>query len=99
MFTTTLHGALAVWFVHSIGIPFIIVPRSTLIQTEVPAQFQGRIFSLVNLTVVGLSAVSCSLTGLVAEILPINTLFAIIGVSATVVGAAGWLVRDLRRAV
>jgi MFS transporter, DHA3 family, macrolide efflux protein len=97
MFIHSLYPTLAMWFIHSIGIPFIIVPRSTLIQTEVPAQFQGRIFSLVNLTVVGLSAISCAITGVVAEILPVNILYAVIGLAATVVGAAGWLVRDLRK--
>lgn len=98
MFTQTLWASLLVWFVHSIGIPFILVPRTTLIQTEVPAHLQGRIFSLVNLTVVGLSAVSCSLTGLVTETLPVNILFAVIGISATLVGACGWLFRELREA-
>ena len=72
----------------SIGIPFIIIPRTALIQTEVPAELQGRIFSLVNLTVVGLTAVSSALTGMISEILPVNILYAVIGLSATVVGAA-----------
>jgi MFS family permease len=98
MFTHTLTAALVVWFVHAIGVPFILVPRSTLIQTEVPPDFQGRIFGLVNLTVVGLSAISCSLTGLVTEIFPVNVLYAVIGVSAALVGAIGWLFPDLRRA-
>ena len=96
MFTHSLIPAMIALFVHSIGIPFIIVPRTTLIQTEVPSHFQGRVFSLVYLTVVGLTAISCAVTGFVAEILPVNVLFGVIGVSATVVGAAGWFVRELR---
>jgi MFS transporter, DHA3 family, macrolide efflux protein len=99
LFTTTLTATLIVWFVHSIGIPFILVPRTTLIQTEVPAHLQGRIFSLVNLTVVGLSAISCSLTGFATELLPVNVVFAIIAISAALVGSVGWLIRDLRRVV
>ncbi len=98
MFTDTLSTTLALWFVHSIGIPFILVPRTTLIQTEVPSELQGRMFSLVHLTVVGLSAISCALTGIIAERIPPHILFAVIGVSATVVGAAGWLIKDLRNA-
>ena len=99
MFIDTLPMTLLLWFVHSIGIPFILVPRTTLIQTEVPSELQGRMFSLVHLTVVGLSAISCALTGIIAERIPPHVLFAVIGVSATVVGAAGWLIRDLREAV
>jgi len=99
MFTSTLWPALIALYIHSIGVPFIIVPRTTLIQTEVPGKLQGRLFSLVNITVVGLTAVSCAITGVAAEFIPTNVLFAVIGVSATLVGAAGWLIRDLRRAV
>lgn len=98
MFADTLSATLILWFVHSIGIPFILVPRTTLIQTEVPGALQGRMFSLVHLTVVGLSAISCALTGIVAEYIPPHILFGVIGVCATVVGAAGWLVKDLREA-
>ncbi|MBI5059475.1 MFS transporter [candidate division KSB1 bacterium] len=97
-FTDNLYVVLGLWFFHSIGVPFILVPRTTLIQTEVPAHYQGRVFSLVYLTVVGLSAVSSALTGILAEVVPIAQLYAIIGVSATVVGALGWKVRELRGA-
>ncbi len=98
LFMDTLWPTLVLWFIHSIGIPFILVPRTTLVQTEVPEHYQGRIFSLVNLTVVGLTAISCSLTGIIAEVLPLNWLFAAIGIAAAVVGAVGWLIRDLRNA-
>jgi DHA3 family macrolide efflux protein-like MFS transporter len=98
LFTNTLTPVMIAWFVHSLGVPFIIVPRTTLIQTEVPPHFQGRVFSLVYLTVVGLSAISSGLTGVVAEFLPINVLYAVIGASAAVVGACGWFMRDLREA-
>lgn len=97
-FLHDLWPVLIMWFIHSIGVPFIIVPRTTLIQTEVPAHFQGRAFSLVYLTVVGFCAMSCGFTGIIAEVMPTNLLFAIIGIAATIVGASGWLVRDLREA-
>ena len=96
MFLDSLLPVLILWFVHSIGIPFILVPRTTLIQTEVPQEYQGRMFSLVHLTVVGLSAISCALTGIAAELVPIHVLFAIIGVSAALERAAGWLIKELR---
>jgi MFS transporter, DHA3 family, macrolide efflux protein len=97
-FTSDLYAVLGLWFFHSIGVPFILVPRTTLIQTAVPPALQGRVFSLVYLTVVGLSALSSALTGILAETIPIAQLYGIIAISATVVGAAGWTVRDLREA-
>lgn len=97
-FLNTLAPTLVLWFLHSIGIPFILVPRTTLIQTEAPEAMQGRLFSMVNLAVVGLTAVSCSLTGIVAELMPIHWLYAVMGTGATLAGAAGWFIRDLREA-
>jgi len=97
-FVHSLLPSLVVWFIHSIGVPFILVPRSTLVQTEVPSHLHGRVFSLIYFTVVGLSAVSSGLTGIIASVLPTHILFAVIGVSATLVGAAGWFIRDLRDA-
>jgi MFS family permease len=97
-YLNTLAPVVALWFVHSIGIPFILVPRTTLIQTEVPEELQGRMFSLVHLTVVGLSAISCALTGIFAEMVPVQMLYLILAVAASVVGAAGWFIRDLREA-
>lgn len=98
-FIDTLIPALLLWFVHSIGVPIILIPRTTLVQSQVPQHLQGRVFSFVNLTVVGLSAVSCALTGIAAEIIPIEALYVIIGISASLVGALGWLFRDFREAV
>jgi MFS family permease len=99
LWTDTLLLTMLFWFLHSIGVPFILIPRTTLVQQYVPENYQGRIFSMVNLTVVGLSAISCGLTGIAAEWLPINQLYVVIGVSAAVVGCAGWLLRELREAV
>ncbi len=99
MITDSLIPVLIVWYIHSIGIPFILVPRTTLVQSRVPPRLHGRIFSLIHLTVIGLSALSCGLTGIISESLPVNELYAVIGLSATVIGAAGWFNRELREAV
>lgn len=88
-FLNSLAPVVTLWFIHSIGIPFILVPRTTLIQTEVPGELQGRMFSLVHLTVVGLSAISCALTGIFAEMVPVQMLYLILAVAASVVAAAG----------
>ncbi|MBU0692341.1 MFS transporter, partial [bacterium] len=96
LWADSLLAAMLLWFVHSIGVPFILVPRTTIIQTCISEDYQGRIFSMVNLTVVGLSAISCGLTGMAAEVMPVNWLFALIGVLAGLVGLSGWMFKALR---
>ncbi len=95
-FTTTLWTTALGWFVHSIGIPFILIPRTSLVQSDVPQQLQGRVFSLVQLTVVGLTAVSSGLAGIALERISPAQLYLVMGLSAGVVGALGFLNRDLR---
>lgn len=98
MWTSTLWAAMIAMFIHSLVVPLIIIPRTTLIQEIVSPGMQGRIFSMINLSVIGLTALSSALTGLVAEWIPISQVYAIIGASAALVGLAGWTLRDLRLA-
>ncbi|MCK4577792.1 MAG: MFS transporter, partial [Candidatus Marinimicrobia bacterium] len=46
---------------HGIGIPMITIARTAIIQRAVPGCYRGRVFSMVNLSVVGLTAVSAAL--------------------------------------
>ncbi|MCB9358006.1 MAG: MFS transporter [Calditrichaeota bacterium] len=98
-FTTELWTTAIGWFIHSIGIPFILTPRTSLVQSEVPQEFQGRVFSLVQLTVVGLTAVSSGMAGVLLELLSPAQLYLIMGTAAGVVGALGFLNRELRERV
>lgn len=95
-FTTELWTTAIGWYVHSIGIPFILVPRTSLIQSEVPAELQGRVFSLVQLTVVGLTAASSGLAGVALESISPGSLYLTMGLAAGCVGALGFLNRELR---
>lgn len=96
-FTTTLWSTAVGWFVHSIGIPFILVPRSSIIQTEVPGELQGRIFSLVQLTVVGLTAISSGLVGIMLETFSPAGIYLGMGLAAGIVGAIGFFLKGLRQ--
>ncbi|MFH1010464.1 MAG: MFS transporter [bacterium] len=98
LWTTELWTSMVVIFVHSIGVPFILVPRTTLIQEIVAPRMQGRIFSMINLAVFGLTALSAALTGIALEWIPVAQLYAIIGILAAIVGLMGWTIRDLRSA-
>ncbi len=98
LYVKTFWGMFITLAVHSLVIPMIIIPRPTLIQKIIPAEMQGRIFSMISVAVVGFTAISMGLTGIAAEIIPINQLYAVIAVLAAVSGALGWLFRDFRRA-
>ena len=82
--------------IHSMAIPLLIVSRPALVQQIVPSDMQGRVFSLIGVTVVGLTAVSSGLTGLVVEFVPIEYVFGIIGLAAGLCGLWGWRVPELR---
>ncbi len=95
-FTDTLWTTAIGWFVHSIGIPFILIPRTSLVQSEVPQEMQGRVFSLVQLTVVGLTAISAGLAGIALEKISPAQLYLVMGLSAGIVGALGFFNKNLR---
>ncbi len=98
MWTTKLWTTFIVIFIHSLFIPFIVIPRTTLIQETVEPRMQGRIFSMINLAVVGLTALSTTLTGIIAEWISMPKIYAIFGALAALVGLWGWTFRDFRRA-
>ncbi len=81
---------------HSLGIPLIMVPRTSLIQEGIPANYQGRLFSLVNLTVVGMMALSSAMTGVACEAFGVRTVYLIIGLGGTACGCLGFFMKGLR---
>jgi MFS family permease len=91
--------ALALIFVHGLFIPWIVVGRTTLIQQRVPEARQGQVFSLVNLTVQGMTALSALVAGQIAQACGAPTLFLLAGVFGTLCGVAGLVAAPtLRRA-
>jgi MFS transporter, DHA3 family, macrolide efflux protein len=94
--TTSWSGAYATILIHSLAIPLIIVPRPTLVQLIVPPRLHGRVFSMISVAVTGLTAISVGLTGLIAEWVPMPTIYGAIAVLAALTGGAGWLVREFR---
>ncbi|UCD37095.1 MAG: MFS transporter [Fidelibacterota bacterium] len=88
-FTETYAQTKALLLVHGIGIPMITISRTTLIQTVVSFQYRGRVFSMVNMSVIGLTALSAALVGPLAEVIPIEMIFLGIGFSAAACGIIG----------
>jgi MFS family permease len=97
-FIDTVGTALVFMAVHSVVIPLILVPRTTLVQTLAPRELWGRVFSIVNVCIVGFSALSAALVGLVAEVLPVTWIFMIFGVASGLVGVLGFADRSFARA-
>jgi len=84
-------------FTHGIGIPLIMVSRTSIVQIHTPNKFHGRIFSMVHLGVVGTTAISSGLVGIITELISIKLLFGIIGVGASACGIIGLAVPSLRK--
>ncbi len=83
---------------HGLFIPLITVTRAALIQELVPSERLGRVFALVNLTVVGFMALSSFTTGALGEVLEAPWLFGLAGAGGALSGIVGaWLFRALRR--
>ena len=59
-----------------------MISRTTIIQSVVPDKFRGRIFSMNYMAVMGTTAISVGLTGLILEFIDADLLFLLIGISA-----------------
>jgi hypothetical protein len=95
LFVRTVPLALLFMGIHSIVIPIIMVPRTTLVQRLVPREMWGRVFSILGVSVVGFSALSSALVGVVAELMPVGHVFLVFGCLTALVGALGGLDRNL----
>jgi len=81
---------------HSIVIPFITVPRAVILQRIVPASRMGRVFSLVNFTVFGVTAISVAIAGAVLDRITAPQMYAITGICGGLTGILGMASRKLR---
>ena len=62
---------------------FIILSRTIYIQKSVPDYFRGRIFSMIHMSVMGTTAISIAVTGILLEFIDANLLFLLIGLFAS----------------
>jgi len=82
--------SLVVIALHGAFIPLIVVGRTTLIQRHVPRERHGRVFALVGITVIGMSALSAALSGWIAEWTGPRALFGLAGVFGAFCGILGF---------
>lgn len=98
LWVKTTRGAMITILIHAIFIPMITASRATLIQHLVPANFQGRMFSLNAMAVVGATSLSIALTGMAADHFHITHIFVIIGVGAALCGFWALGIKSFRNA-
>ncbi len=98
LWTHRLPMMYAVILVHSLVIPWITIPRPTLVHLIVEPKYHGRVFALINLCVTGLTALSLGLTGLLADWIGMPRIYAGIAIAAALCGIPCWLVREFRQA-
>lgn len=98
LWVRTLHWAVITIVFHSIFIPMITVTRATMVQSIVPQEMTARVFSMIEVSVIGFTALSVALTGIWADYTPITAIYAAIGFLAAGVGLFGLFVGGLKDA-
>jgi MFS transporter, DHA3 family, macrolide efflux protein len=84
-------------FVHAFFIPWITISRVSLVQDLVPDGMRGRVFSFMGMSVVGMTALSAGVTGLLLDLVPTHLLFGSWGMLGMICGLIGFAVPRLRR--
>ncbi|MFC1535802.1 MFS transporter [Candidatus Neomarinimicrobiota bacterium] len=82
--------------IHAIGIPMITISRTAIIQKHSPNKYHGRLFSLVHLSVVGVTALASAVIGITANYIDIKIIFLVIGIGAALCGVIGFMNKRLR---
>ena len=97
LFCKSLAFLVAISFIHALVIPTITIPRTTLVQGMIPPRFQGRVFALVNVVVLGTTALSSGLAGVALDHMTAPVLFGWIGCLAAGTGLLGFASARLRK--
>lgn len=83
------------WFLSGVTFVFGSAPLTALLQSVVPPELQGRALSLLN-AIMGLAGpVGLALIAPLGQVLPINWLFVIIGISGALISLTGLLSTSL----
>jgi len=84
-------------FAHAFFIPWITIARVSLVQDLAPEVMRGRVFSVMGMSVVGMTALSAGFTGLLVDLVPTHQLFGTWGLLGMLCGIVGWMMPRLRR--
>ena len=78
-------------FCHGIGIPLLIISRVAMMQKNIPEKLLGRIFAIISISIISMTAVSSGIIGLASDIFDIQTIFLFFGSMAGLCGIVGFL--------
>ena len=95
-FAGSVNYVLLFIIIHAFGIPMITISRTSIIQKHSPNQYHGRLFSLVHLSVIGVTALSAAVVGIAANYIDIKIIFLFIGFGAALCGVVGFMNKTLR---
>jgi MFS family permease len=95
-FTESINFVFIFIVIHAIGIPMITISRTAIIQKHSPNKYHGRLFSLVHLSVVGVTALASAVVGITANYIDIKIMFFVIGIGAALCGVIGFMNKGLR---
>ena len=73
-----------------------VISRTAIIQKHSLNKLHGRLFSLVHLSVIGVTALSAAAVGIAANYIDIKTIFLFIGIGAALCGVVGFMNKGLR---
>lgn len=94
-----VHSVPVAWIlitIHGAAIPMITIGRTAIIHTHTENRYHGRLFSMVHLSVVGVTAVSSALIGIIASFAPIQWIFFYIGIGAALCGIIAISIKSFR---
>ena len=97
--TKSVEAGMIMLFLHGIGIPFIMISRTSIIQTHTLNKYHGRFFSFVHLGVVGTTAISSGLVGIFLHYISVDILFLFIGIggaSCAIIGLISPTIKSLK---
>ena len=83
-------------YIHGIGIPLIMVSRTSIIQLHTPNKYHGRLFSVAHLGVVGTTALSSALVGIISAYISVKVVFLFIGIGASLCGVLSLCIKQIR---
>jgi len=89
--------AIIIIIIHGVGIPVITITRTAIIQRNTPNEYHGRLFSVVHLAVVGMTALSSAFVGILASVMSVTVIFLFFGLGAVVSGIVGLMSSSLRK--
>jgi hypothetical protein len=70
-------------YIHGIGIPLIMVSRTTIRHLHTTNKYHGRLFSVAYFDAVGTSGLSFALVGIINAYISVKVVFLFIGIGAS----------------